>query len=565
MERHGRPRRAARHPRAIGRRHPDLSRGHHAGARLRRQQLPRLGLRLPAARHVDHHRAGPRRLADGDAEHRRGAGGERARPRRRGRPRLRDHRDRRRLGSHQRAGRAAQPRRPAPPDQRDVRRGRAARRHPRRQLRQRLRRRHLPGSVRPVPRRRLRLRPARDRRQHLPPAVVHARLRSPRADDRPGDQQHLGRRRARRVGGRPTAPASRRSPSRRTSSSSTAARPAFRWTWRRSRTRTTLEAPIATLWQGAIGTFRIDINESEAPRAFRLSNVRLTADDAPNGSGFFPIRWRIADATLHGQRRRHRRRRRDDGALLRHRRQPGDRPRLIASGVNAASGLHYWNMAGLAPGVYYIYAVVTDGSGSSQGRYSTGPVRVSATIPAATDSNSNGLADAWETQVRRVEPERGRRRRRRHQPGRVPGRDAPAPVEHLDAAGRRDRLLRRAHRARQPGFDARRRHTDLPAAGAGHADHAHVLAAAIRTHDRGRQCGGRPGPGGRVDGDHRQHRRRGRRAHDVLGRSVLRRPHRQGDRAHRHHAGTWPRAPPTASSRPSCCWPTRAARRRPRR
>ena len=69
----------------------------------------------------------------------------------------------------------------------------------------------------------------------------------------------------------------------------------------------------------------------------------------------------------------------------------------IVAGVNAASGLYYWNMAGLAPGVYYIYAVVTDGTGSSQGRYSTGPVRVSATIPAATDGNSNGLADAWET------------------------------------------------------------------------------------------------------------------------------------------------------------------------
>ncbi len=54
-------------------------------------------------------------------------------------------------------------------------------------------------------------------------------------------------------------------------------------------------------------------------------------------------------------------------------------------------------MAGLTPGVYYVYAVVTDGSGSSQGRYSTGPVRVGATIPATTDGNSNGLADAWET------------------------------------------------------------------------------------------------------------------------------------------------------------------------
>ncbi len=158
---------------------------------------------------------------------------------------------------------------------------------------------------------------------------------------------------------------------------------------------TTLEAPIASLWRGAIGTFRIDVNESNAPRAFRLSNVKLTADDAPNGSGFFPVRWRIDDATYTagvvnsgGA---------DATVALYYDTDlnPASKT-LIASGLNGASGLYYWNMAGLAPGVYYVYAVVTDASGSSQGRYSTGPVRVSAAIPAATDSNGNGLADAWE-------------------------------------------------------------------------------------------------------------------------------------------------------------------------
>jgi hypothetical protein len=160
---------------------------------------------------------------------------------------------------------------------------------------------------------------------------------------------------------------------------------------------TTLEAPIATLWQGQIGTFRIDINESEAPRAFRLSNVKLTADDAPNGSGFFPIRWQIADATYTANVAN------AGGAdatmtlFYDTDLNPASGRVQIAAGVNAASGVHYWNMAGLAPGVYYIYAVVTDGTGSSQGRYSTGPVRVGATIPAPTDGNGNGLADAWET------------------------------------------------------------------------------------------------------------------------------------------------------------------------
>ncbi len=160
---------------------------------------------------------------------------------------------------------------------------------------------------------------------------------------------------------------------------------------------TTLEDPVATLWTGQIGTFRIDINESEAPRAFRLSNVTLTADDAPNGSGFFPIRWQVADATYTAGVA-------NDGGSdatvtlyydtdL----NPASGRVQIASGISAAAGLHYWNMAGLAPGVYHVYAVVTDAAGSSQGRYSGGPVRVAAAIPAATDGNGNGLADAWET------------------------------------------------------------------------------------------------------------------------------------------------------------------------
>ena len=157
----------------------------------------------------------------------------------------------------------------------------------------------------------------------------------------------------------------------------------------------TLEAPIATLWQGAVGTFRIDVNESEAARAFRLSNVKLTADDAPNGSGFFPIRWQITDATFTagvantgGG---------DATVTLYYDTDLNPATKTqIAAGLNAASGLYYWNMAGLTPGTYYIYAVVTDSTGSSQGRYSTGPVRVSAAIPPPTDANGNGLADAWE-------------------------------------------------------------------------------------------------------------------------------------------------------------------------
>ncbi len=59
-----------------------------------------------------------------------------------------------------------------------------------------------------------------------------------------------------------------------------------------------LEPHSQYLWQGKLGTFRIDIDEGLRPRTFTLSNVRLAADDEPNGNGFFVIRWRTPDATL---------------------------------------------------------------------------------------------------------------------------------------------------------------------------------------------------------------------------------------------------------------------------
>ena len=337
--------------------------------------------------------------------------------------------------------------------------------------------------------------PAVDRRQHLPPAVVHARLRPPRADDRPGAQRHLGRRRARRVGGVRRHRLHAVSPSRRTSSSSTAARPASRWTWRRSTTRTDARGARSP----RCGRARSARSASTSTRARRRapsasSNVKLTADDAPNGSGFFPIRWRIADATFTASVA-------NTGggdatiALyydtdLNPATEDADRRRASTP----RSGLYYWNMAGLAPGVYYVYAQSSPTApAASQGRYSTGPVRVGATIPAADRRQRQRprrcLGDASTACRTRAADDDGDGV---DQPGRVPGRHAPAPVEHLDAAGRRDRLLRRAHRARQPRFDARRRHAHLPAAGAEPADHAQLLAAAVRAHDRRRQRGRRP-------------------------------------------------------------------------
>jgi hypothetical protein len=158
---------------------------------------------------------------------------------------------------------------------------------------------------------------------------------------------------------------------------------------------TTLEAPIATLWQGAIPTFRIDTDESSNSRTVRLANVRLAADDAPNGNGFFVVRWRANDATFSQQIA-------DSGAsdatvtLYYDTNLDPAQKTLIASNIPAAQGQHNWSVAGLPAGVYYVYAEITDGAGNTQGRYSTGPVRITTVVPAQTDSNSNGLPDAWE-------------------------------------------------------------------------------------------------------------------------------------------------------------------------
>jgi hypothetical protein len=157
----------------------------------------------------------------------------------------------------------------------------------------------------------------------------------------------------------------------------------------------TLEAPIAALWQGAFPTFRIDTDEAERSRTVRVANVRLAADDAPNGNGFFPVRWSAFDANFSRQIATN---------------GPGDatvtlyydtdrdpaQKTMITSGVPATQGQYIWNVAGLGAGAYYVYAEITDGAGNTQGRYSTGPVRITSTITPQSDSNNNGLGDSFE-------------------------------------------------------------------------------------------------------------------------------------------------------------------------
>jgi hypothetical protein len=159
-----------------------------------------------------------------------------------------------------------------------------------------------------------------------------------------------------------------------------------------------LEAGHGTdLWQGLVSVFRIDPYESDVPRWFRLHDVRIAADDEPDSYGTFVIRWRVADATFtqgvaNGAGA-------DATVALYYDsdRNPATGRVLIASGLSASLGSYRWSVAGLAPGRYYIYAVVTDAAGSSYARYSGGPVRVAASYSPPTDANANGVPDAWES------------------------------------------------------------------------------------------------------------------------------------------------------------------------
>ncbi len=157
----------------------------------------------------------------------------------------------------------------------------------------------------------------------------------------------------------------------------------------------TLEPGWATFWQGNIGTFRIDTDESATPRTVRLANVRVAADDEPNGSGIFTIRWRANDATFSAQVP-------DaagaDAAVALYYDTDLDPAQmtLIAGGIPATNGQFTWNVGGLAIGVYYVYVVIVDATGNTQGRYASGPVRLTQTFLPTTDNDGDGLSDAWE-------------------------------------------------------------------------------------------------------------------------------------------------------------------------
>ncbi|MEO8519713.1 MAG: hypothetical protein ABI603_00030 [Acidobacteriota bacterium] len=120
----------------------------------------------------------------------------------------------------------------------------------------------------------------------------------------------------------------------------------------------------------AVRHFRIDPHEFAENHGFHLDFVKLAAMDE-TAAGSFTIRFAASDPDS------------DPLSLSLYYdtdTNAANGRTLIASGVAAVSGQYSWNTAGVAPGVYYVYAEASDGR-NAVGVYSTGPVRVTAYTP----------------------------------------------------------------------------------------------------------------------------------------------------------------------------------------
>ncbi len=152
--------------------------------------------------------------------------------------------------------------------------------------------------------------------------------------------------------------------------------------------------PAGQAW-GALASdltnLRIDINEGRLDVPFKLSNVRLAADDTPDDAGTFVIQWAAQGAPYTGVPTA------AAGSValyLDTDTNPDNGRTLITSGVNASVGAYVWDLArvpgGVAPGTYWVYVEMSRGD-YSFGKYSTGPLQVTRTYdPPLT-------LDEWQT------------------------------------------------------------------------------------------------------------------------------------------------------------------------
>ena len=165
-----------------------------------------------------------------------------------------------------------------------------------------------------------------------------------------------------------------------------------------------VEPTSPTLWTGLVSTFRIDVNEGKGvDRPFRLSNVKLATDDEPGNNGTFTVRWAVSDARFSNEVANTGGT--DATVTLYYDTDTNPAGRVpFATNIPASQGSYTWDVTGLNPGVYYVFATVTDGAGNSQSRVSTGPLRVRPGLMPLTDNDNDGMPDAWEVRYGLSQP-----------------------------------------------------------------------------------------------------------------------------------------------------------------
>jgi hypothetical protein len=145
-------------------------------------------------------------------------------------------------------------------------------------------------------------------------------------------------------------------------------------------------------WSSAnVRYLRFDPHEFAEQRGFHIDDVKLAAMDEPT-NGTFTIRFTGSDADGHPS---------TVALYYDTDRNPSSGLTPIAASVPLANGQHAWNASGVPPGVYYVYAVVSDGL-NARGAYSTGPVQISAApsnLLAFIDTPANGSTVSQPFQV----------------------------------------------------------------------------------------------------------------------------------------------------------------------
>ena len=158
-----------------------------------------------------------------------------------------------------------------------------------------------------------------------------------------------------------------------------------------------LKATTPAPWSGSIGSLRIPVTYAAlADRPFRLSAIRLAADDEPTAAGYFNVRWSVSAATFSrnvagaiGP----------DAKVALYYAPEGNRSQTteIARDLPATDGSYAWNVRNLDEGRYVVLAVVSDSSTNSLARWSTGPVRIERALTPFIDGDTDGMADDWES------------------------------------------------------------------------------------------------------------------------------------------------------------------------